>query len=304
MLDLKDQIRTYYEATTEPVDVDAITVDPGAVLVGPFPDAVKRRSAMQTVTPEKSSRSRVWRGVAVAAVVLLIVVTVGVGILLATRNGGGVAPATTPPTQPTGTTQAQPDEEADPVQKITVEEALIVTDRYWAAYDTGDFVTLATLFPADAVTERFSRSEFFAWLEQYRAWGIAEGNRQTARECNAAATSVGTSISVSCTYEDLSVLHEAVGAPPVRITINMSIGADGIRSYFFSPSPFYVIGPFLLWMEEHHPGVAPSGDATVPITLSNSVEEAELFGRIRAEYAEEWAAYLDANGCSYSDPDC
>lgn len=264
---------------------------------------------MQTITPEKPPTSRAWRGVAAAAAAAAIVVIAGVALLVVS-GGGDVEPAApTPTTQPTATTQAPPDDEAAPAQEVTVEEALDVVDRYWAAYDTGDFATVATLFPADAVTERFSRSEFFAWIEQYRAWGIAEGSTQTARECNAAEPGNGTSIfvgtvGVTCTFEDLSVLHEAVGAPPVRISIVMRIGADGIQTFWFTPSPFYVIRPFQVWMEEHHPGVAPAADATVPITNSNSVEEAELFGRIRAEYAEEWAAYLEANGCTYGDVGC
>ncbi len=51
MRDLNEQIRTYYEATTSPVNIDAVTVEEGTVVVGPFPDAVQRRSAMKTITP-------------------------------------------------------------------------------------------------------------------------------------------------------------------------------------------------------------------------------------------------------------
>ncbi len=57
-------------------------------------------------------------------------------------------------------------------------------------------------------------------------------------------------------------------------------------------------------MEEHHPDVAPTVDRTTPITNSSSVEEAELLGRIRSEYAQEWADYLEANGCTYHDRGC
>ncbi|MEE8492322.1 MAG: sigma factor [Acidimicrobiia bacterium] len=36
----------------------------------------------------------------------------------------------------------------------------------------------------------------------------------------------------------------------------------------------------------------------------DSVAEAEQAGTLRGQYADEWAAYLDANGCTYQDPDC
>jgi len=43
MLDLGNQIRTYYETTTVSIDIESIAVDGGTVLVGPFPDAVQKR---------------------------------------------------------------------------------------------------------------------------------------------------------------------------------------------------------------------------------------------------------------------
>jgi hypothetical protein len=72
MDDLKDQIRTYYESTTVPIDIDAIAVDEGTVVVGPFPDAVQRRSAMQTITstppPTQTPPPRTrWKGPRLAA---------------------------------------------------------------------------------------------------------------------------------------------------------------------------------------------------------------------------------------------
>jgi hypothetical protein len=299
MPDIEDQLRTYYEATTEPIDVDAITVDPGAVLVGPFPDAAQRRSAKQTVAPEKPPTSRAWRGVAAAAAALIVAIA-GVALVLA-GGGGNVEPAAPPTVRPSDSTQ------------ITAEEALVVVDRYWTAYDAGDFHTVAGLFTADAVTEGlFSRSEFFAWLEQYRAWSNAQGSTQTARECKIAERGAGTAIfvgtvGVTCSFEDLPVLHDAVGAPPVRISIGMEVGVDGIQGFWITPwAPNYdsVSRPFQQWIEEHHPDDAPAADWAIPITHSTSVEEAERFGRIRTEYAEEWAAYMEANGCTFNDWGC
>jgi len=38
-----------------------------------------------------------------------------------------------------------------------------------------------------------------------------------------------------------------------------------------------------------------------PNQLWETVEEAEAAGTLRAQYAEEWAKYLEANGCTYLD---
>ena len=80
MFDLKDQIRTYYESTTTPVDVDAIAVDEGTVLVGPFPDAVQRRKNMKTMPKTTEQSASRWRAprVAMAAFGATVVVVLAV----------------------------------------------------------------------------------------------------------------------------------------------------------------------------------------------------------------------------------
>ncbi len=101
MPDLKDQIRVYYEATTEPVDIDAITVEPGTVLVGPFPDAARRAAALKTAEPrirpeETQPKTPWWKGpIAAVAAFAVVLVSVGLAIVLVSRGGGDVAPATT-----------------------------------------------------------------------------------------------------------------------------------------------------------------------------------------------------------------
>ena len=281
MPDLTDQIRIYYEATTEPVDIDSIVIEPGTVLVGPFPDAAQRRSAMPTVTTERPPTSRAGKGVSIAASVALIVLIAGAVLMFL---GGGTV--------------------GGPSQTTTVDDALELVDDYWAAYDAGDFATVTELFTADAVTERFSRSEFFAWLEQYRAWNVAEGTTQVSRDC-AGTEGLDGKVNVQCVIVDMPTLHEAVGAPPVRISIDMEVVADGIQEFWFTPTRGYdsISLPFQQWMETNHPEEGLEVSPT-PITWSNSVEEAEGIGMLRAQYAEEWAAHLEANGCSYVEFDC
>lgn len=290
MPDLKDQIRTYYEATTEPVDIDAITIDPGTVLVGPFPDAAQRRNAMQTITPETPPTSRLWRGMAAAAAAVLIVVVVGVALVVASR-GGEVEPAAPP------TTDA-----------ITVDEAVEVANAFYDAQHEADDATLGNLFAPDAtgapyfLSETLEGTELATWFAALSAWNIAQGATKSPIHCTGTPRPDGA-VLVRCSFGESDALHHAVGAQEVPLTENMVIGAEGISSYaryWGDPAPQLVERPFERWMNAHHPEdvrAAGFGNWT-------SVEEAGRFGKLRADYAQQWAEHLAANGCTYSDFAC
>ena len=67
---------------------------------------------------------------------------------------------------------------------------------------------------------------------------------------------------------------------------------------FFGQPDLNTVGePFRSWMTEKHPEILDS------IGFGNwtSIEEAHENGRLTAQYAAEWAAYLEANGCAYDD---
>lgn len=84
MTDLATQLRTYYEATTTPADVENIAVEPGTVLVGPAPDTARRRSAMSTRTV---GESRTWlKGSRAAVAALLATVGVIAAIIFVTSD--------------------------------------------------------------------------------------------------------------------------------------------------------------------------------------------------------------------------
>ncbi len=59
--------------------------------------------------------------------------------------------------------------------------------------------------------------------------------------------------------------------------------------------------PFERWLEENHPE-----DISIVMCCGpwDSVAQAEQGGVLRARYADEWVAYLEANGCTYTDTDC
>ncbi|MEE9534248.1 MAG: hypothetical protein V3W06_07505 [Acidimicrobiia bacterium] len=58
--------------------------------------------------------------------------------------------------------------------------------------------------------------------------------------------------------------------------------------------------------DEHRSAENHSDDFDTRVSFGawDSVAEAEQAGTLRGRYADEWAAYLDANGCTYQDPDC
>ena len=83
MTDLKTQLRTYYEATTTPVDVDNIAADAGTVLVGAAPDTAQRRSAM---TSRTTSGPRTWMEGSRAAVAALVATVAVIAAIIFITN--------------------------------------------------------------------------------------------------------------------------------------------------------------------------------------------------------------------------
>ena len=66
-----------------------------------------------------------------------------------------------------------------------------------------------------------------------------------------------------------------------------------------SSLPDYTVvdDPFNAWMEEHHPDDAE----VVECCGWPSLDEARQTGALRARYGEEWAAYLEAKGCTFDE---
>jgi hypothetical protein len=105
---------------------------------------------------------------------------------------------------------------------------------------------------------------------------------------------------VTCRFKTHEALSLAVDGPPVPFTLTIHVTPDGISLYrdqFGSPD-FNTVGiPFDRWMDEHHPQ-----DAEAAAFASwDSVEEAKANGAVVAIYAQEWAAYLQENDCTYRD---
>jgi hypothetical protein len=81
--------------------------------------------------------------------------------------------------------------------------------------------------------------------------------------------------------------------------VTMTIGPNGITrlGYIYGQPDFNHVGiPFERWMQANH-----AEDDVGSLDWGESIEEAEVSGLLLAQYAAEWAAYLEANDCTYLD---
>ena len=80
----------------------------------------------------------------------------------------------------------------------------------------------------------------------------------------------------------------------------MTITPDGIsefRDRFGPPDHNVTERPFTTWMEENHPQDAEAAGCCEGDTVEQSIARGEL----RAQYAAEWAAYLETNDCTFDE---
>ena len=269
-------------------------------------DELDRRSGnMQTQDKPiivKPERRRRLGPALVGALSVIIAIVVAVALLSGDNepdeqdvvNQSPVTTATPVTTQPPTTTTAS---------AFTVDEALAVTDAYFEAYNAGDVEAVLALFEPDATffNDPFGWQTRADW-EQLLVWNAAQGTTLSPPECTVTAEVPGVSVTVSCPHSNLDVLVQAVDGPPVPINLGLIVTPDGIRNWVssFGQPDFNTVGiPFEGWMQRNH----PEDVSAVGFGNWSSVEEAEQNGVLTAQYADEWAAFLEGNGCNYRD-DC
>jgi hypothetical protein len=83
--------------------------------------------------------------------------------------------------------------------------------------------------------------------------------------------------------------------------MTLEITEHGVVAYreMFGKPDFTDAGiPLVEWMETHHPDDV---EAVFFEGTWDSIEDATSKGTLRAQYAQEWARYLEDNGCGYRD---
>lgn len=201
------------------------------------------------------------------------------------------------------TVAASPSSSA-PARMVTVEDATEINDAYFTAYEAGDVTAMIDLLTPDAELVFFG--EEFA-VEAHRLlyeWKVAEGTAMLPRDCTASEIDDRDAVSIDCEYAQHEYVSRVVDGPPVPHTMTMVVGPDGIErleSDFGEPSFDVYYEPFFAWMRAHHPEVADSA----LVGEWQSVEEAREGGALVAQYADEWAAWLEDNpSCTWRDTHC
>lgn len=130
-----------------------------------------------------------------------------------------------------------------------------------------------------------------AFFEQHLAWATAQGTTFTSPECAVIDDSSRASVKVLCEFGWLYAAERAVGDPPVPTELNLVLTPDGISQLAFEYPPEFGPDGFESWLFLNH------GEDSQGVEYGdwNSVAEAQQGGTLRAQYAAEWAAELEAN---------
>lgn len=294
MDDLSTQLREYLDATSPAVEAEDILAAPTGD--GPV------RPLQPRITP------RVFAGsaYAVAAAFAVLVLVGGLAWLL--RVDPTTPPATPAPSAAPTTIADSTTAPTTTPPGFATADARSVALAYFAAYNEGDVDAVVALFEPDATFSTdlgsFDRAEW----EQLLVWNAAQGTFLSPPSCLLAEEIVGVSVRLVCSHDNVEALVQAVDSPAVPIRLTLVITPDGIVDWKSQIDNLSEVGergpdfneagiPFSEWMMTHHPDIA----ASVGFGNWASVEEAERNGILTAQYAAEWAAYLDANGCAYDD---
>jgi hypothetical protein len=258
---------------------------------------------MRPKTPDELAEEpeqRRWSGALVAAAAFaVLVIAGGVASLLTSVGRDEVSPAT--PAIP-ATTQAPPTAPAP----FSVTEALAVGDAYFAAYNGGDMGSVLALFTDEATAENNWRWAGILDREVWEPWLamiLAEGETLTSPDCRVVGEAPGGAMTISCEHGTSDAVTLAIGSPLVVTRTIMEVTRDGIgdiETKYDFPNFRPTDGAFSRWMQANHPEVA----IDTMFFPGDTVEEAVARGELRARYAKEWAAHLDANNCTFEDYGC
>jgi hypothetical protein len=252
---------------------------------------IQTRESGTTRTDEMNRRRRARWVILAAAAVIVVIVAVALFDGTEENTQSDVVDA------PSDVDAPEPTEE---VVLAPGDVALAVSSDYIEASNSGDAdAVLALLTPDVALSEKFTTSSFEAidpaFFEQQLAWDTAQGTTFTSPECAVTDDSSSAEVTVVCEFGWLPAAEKAVDAPPVPTTLTMIVAPDGITQMAFEYPPAFSPGSFSDWLLAVH-----SADSQgVEYGDWNSVAEAEQGGKLRAQYVDEWVAWLEASDCTY-----
>ena len=215
-------------------------------------------------------RKRRSRGLLVAAVAAVVVLVAGFGTWIAIDDS--------------------PDPVADPA----------AISRAWIdAFNDGDTERALGLLTPDASLSEFytgMSSEFDiidpAFHEQQLAWETAQGSTLVGPECLVTGDAPEAGTMVVCEFGWHPIVEQAIGDTPIPTVLTLVVTEDGIHSMAFEYPPEFQPAGFEQWLRINH------AEDVQKVTYGDwsSVAEAREGGLLRAQYAQEWAAFLETSG--------
>ena len=174
-----------------------------------------------------------------------------------------------------------------------VDGALLTAESYLAAERAGDVDAALALLTAEL------RAGLGAEIERRLILIPAAGWTRTPEECTGSGDA--TEVAVECVGRWVDPLYSAVGAAGFETTVTMRVTPEGIAEIFedATDNPSFVILPFKAWLRGTHPEAV---DAVGGFLEWSSVEAADASAAVVLTYADEYAAFLEVNGCAYDEP--
>jgi hypothetical protein len=265
---LTDQIRDYF------ADADRRqgAVDVGLIVAG---RVVATDVVLEAVVGGEQHRHRTRWVVGVSAAAVVALVAAGL-IVRSAGDDDDQAPATD-------------------LSSIDSSTALATANNFITLANAGDIESVMALFAPDATFTdiagsgpgTYRRDDFTMMLE----WHAAQATQIIDVACSIAGTSGGAA-SVSCEAGAQEAITRAAGRDPVPITLQMTIGSDGIREWIRvigQPDFIMCCQDFIGWVNANH----PEDRATIDFGNWTSVAEARASGQLIARLAEEWAVTLE-----------
>ncbi|MFW2336270.1 hypothetical protein [Ilumatobacter sp.] len=257
-----------------------------------------------TRTTDQPPRRR-WPLIAVAASVVALVVA-SIALVVATRDDAAVVDEPAPTVPPTPSDATTP-EAAEPPTTVAAPDpaaARATVDEFFQAYNSGATDDVLAMVTTDAVvTEQYGTGRpdpaDEGWtrddLVNGFAWNHAQGEIWTDPQCTLAGQQLPAGATLSCQWDTLDAVIQAVDGEPIP-TNALIVVSDGMIVELhraFTRPDFATLGtPFRLWMESSHPDVEGADCCS-----GDTREDSERRGALRAEWAQEWDAWLDVWGC-------
>jgi hypothetical protein len=264
---------------------------------------------LEVENDEKERPNRNVLGFAAAAAVVLIV---GLGIFVSLDDDGGtdLVSAEAPNSEdeaanakaavsPVPTTLDQAQSSGSASGEVTVEEAETVTENFFDALNSLDPDAAMALLSADVVISddlvgEVSSVEYSNIL----TWNAAQGTTYAPQVCRYLEGIQPLTVLAVCETSVVNAENQALGRGGIPVTVAITIGAGGIEELsgdYGAPTFSYLGDPFERWVAANHPGDEAN------LVWGDTQEEALVNGLMLAEYAAEWAEFLDANDCEFNE---